>query len=358
MVQDVATNEFTVVWWRAGGGEDELRLRGVADPEAIFPAVRDDERYEARATGLAPGTSYRYEILRQDARPSPLCVGSASTAKQPGDPFSFLVFADSGGGRSPQYHLARVMGSYPSDFILHAGDLIYGKGPCGNYVRRFFQPYKHLLPSIPFYPVLGNHDLREDNGQTFLDKFSLPANGPPSVQPERCYWFDYGNARFVGIDSTLDQETLDRAVAPWLREILGTSSQQWKFVFLHHAPWEGGGRIGDGKIRATLVPAIEESGADIVFCGHNHLYERMHPMRAGQVVPSNGVLYVTSAAGGNNLHKEKHGDSPRLATYNNTQFSFTWVNVRGNQIELQQISEDDEILDQVVFRSDEWKLGT
>ena len=72
-------------------------------------------------------------------------------------------------------------------------------------------------------------------------------------------------------------------------------------------------------------------------------------MRAGQVVSSNGVLYVTSAAGGKSLYKEEHGDSPCLATYDDAHYSFTWVNVLGSRIELQQIGEDDDILDKVVL---------
>ena len=351
MLQNATPDGFTLVWWQNGGGEDELRVRGGTAPDAVFPAIRIGARYEARARGLAPGTAYRYEILRRGANPEPdrLAAGQARSAKLPGEPFSFLVFSDSGGGRRPQLRLAQAMDQYPSDLILHCGDLIHGNGPRGDYAGRFFLPNQTLLRKIPFYPVLGNHDLREDNGRGFLDQFSLPTNGPPAVPPGRCYWFDDGDARFVGIDSTLDRKTLSDAVAPWLRDILRPADRRWKFAYFHHSPWEGGERPANEKICAALVPAIEESGTDVVFGGHNHLYQRTRPMRAGRIAPSNGTLYVTSGAGGRSLDMETYGKSPCLAAFDDSQFSFTWIRVSGGRVEIEQIGEHDDVLDRVVL---------
>ena len=86
----------------------------------------------------------------------------------------------------------------------------------------------------------------------------------------------------------------------------------------------------------------------MVFCGHNHLYERTHPLHAGRVSPTNGVLYITSGAGGKSLHEEKHGTEPHIAVVNDTKFSFTLVKMNGPRLELVQISEDDLILDKLI----------
>ena len=348
LLQNATPDGFTVDWWFPGTGQGELRIRGGAGQEAVFPAHRKGDRWEARAEGLAPGKAYRYEIQERTPEGTRrLSVGQARTAPPPGSPFSFLVFADSGSGKKSQYRLASVMDRYPPDLVLHAGDLVYGDVSPGDYERKFFRPYRNLLCRVPFYPVLGNHDLLKDAGRSFLETFSLPANGPASLPPQHCYWFDYGDARFVAVDSTLAPEILSERVSPWLRDVLRASDRRWKIVFFHHPPWEGGIRAGDGNVRDHLVPAIEESGTDVVFCGHNHLYERMRPMRAGQVVSSNGVLYVTSGAGGKSLHKEMSGGSPRLAAYDDSQHSFTWVRVDADRIELSQIGERDEVLDQI-----------
>ncbi len=354
LIQNVSTGGFSVVWWQKGDGEGVLRLRGSGIVDSRSVAVRHGNRYEARAGNLESGTTYRYEILHTDrhGRQRRLCAGQAATAKPAGAAFAFIVFADSGSGKRPQYRLARAMNDYSADLILHAGDLVYRKGERGDYHKEFFRPYRDLLSHVPFYPVLGNHDVRTDNGKPFLDTFSLPTNGPPSVQTERCYWFDYGDARLVGVDSTLDEQTLAESVAPWLEAVLRDTQAPWKFVYFHHPPWAGGNRPGDAKVRDTLVPAIEAAGVDVVFCGHNHLYERTHPMLQGETAQSNGVIYVTSGAGGKSLYEEHHGDAHYLAAFNDATYSFTWVNVNGSRLELMQISEDDNILDKIVLSKD------
>lgn len=353
MLQDVSTNSVTVVWWRARTGSSALTLRTPNGELRRVSAQRDGARFKARIDGLQPSTSYRYwvEIGSQDQN-SVQIPGHLSTAPLPGTPFSFFVFGDSGSGEASQYRLAGVMARHKVDLVLHTGDLVYRKGELRDYPRKFHRPYRELLASIPFYPVLGNHDIRTDNGNPFLDTFSLPTNGPPSIGGERCYWFDYGDARFAAIDSTLSTQELAGAVAPWLKESLQSSPLQWKFVFLHHAPWAGGSRPLDAKIRDTLVPAIEAGRADVVFCGHNHLYERTHPLLGGQVSPTNGVLYITSAAGGKSLHEEKHGSAPHIAVFNDTKFSFTLAEIHGGRLDISQISEDDEILDTVTLIKD------
>jgi hypothetical protein len=351
MLQDATAGGFTVVWWQSGRDAAELRISATG-ADATFPAGRNGNRCEARATGLLPGTSYHYEILAvaQNGSRRPLADGQAQTAPLPGNPFTFLMFADSGSGHPEQYDLAQIMNRYPRDLVLHAGDLIYGCASPRGYLDKFFHPYRGLLRDAFFYPVLGNHDLKSDAGRTFLDMFSLPTNGPAALPPEHCYWFDYGDARFIGLDSNLDPQTLAVAVIPWLSETLAAADRRWKFIFFHHAPWAGGNRPANAKVCDILVPAIEAGGANVVFCGHNHLYERMRPLRNGQIVPaSTGVLYVTSAAGGKSLQAERQGDRTQIAVFDDTQFSFTWVQVDANRVVIEQIGAGNDVLDRVVL---------
>jgi 3',5'-cyclic AMP phosphodiesterase CpdA len=348
MLQDVGTNAVTVVWWSSRPGPGALALRA---PDGEFrrePAQRTGSRFEARIDGLRPSTAYGYwvEIGGRDNLHIP---GILRTAPLPGTPFSFLVFGDSGSGKAAQYRLAAVMARHQAELVLHTGDLVYRKGELRDYRRKFHRPYREILASAPFYPVLGNHDTHTDNGRPFLDTFSLPTNGPPSLGAERCYWFDYGDARFVAVDSTLPAKVLADAVAPWLKEVLLASPLAWKLVFFHEPPWAGAHRPPNAKARDILVPAIESGRADVVFCGHNHLYERTHPMREGRVSPTNGILYIVSGAGGKSLYEEQHGDDPHIAAYNDKKYSFTLVRSRAGRLDVSQISEDDQILDSVTL---------
>ena len=39
--------------------------------------------------------------------------------------------------------------------------------------------------------------------QLYLDNFTLPTNGPTSLEPERAYAFEYSNALFIILDTNL-----------------------------------------------------------------------------------------------------------------------------------------------------------
>lgn len=350
MVQDVATNHATVVWWCERAETASLTLRSPDGLTQRMPARRVGDRFEVVLNDLNTASTYTYWVdCGLPAAETVQVSGTFRTAPGPGAPFTLLVFGDSGSGSSEQYQLADVMARHPADVILHTGDLVYRKGARSDYPGKFQRPYQKLLAAAPFYPVLGNHDIRTEQGQPFLDTFTLPNNGPPSVPSEHCYWFDYGDARFVAVDSNLSTQVLAHAVAPWLCQVLQSSAGRWKIVFFHQSPWAGGGRKANPKIQETLVPALEEGGADLVFCGHNHLYERTHPLQVGQVAPAHGVVYVTTGAGGKSLHREKHASEPGLAAFCDDQFSFTLAQVSGSRLELVQISEDDLVVDRYVL---------
>ena len=57
----------------------------------------------------------------------------------------------------------------------------------------------------------------------------------------------------------------------WLSSTLCGSNANWKFVYMHHAPFSSGGHYR-AKLRQLRY---QQWGADAVFAGHNHLYERV-----------------------------------------------------------------------------------
>lgn len=346
LVQDPRSDGMRLTWQQADG-EGVVRLRGHGAHEREVTATRRGEWMDADIRGLNPGATYRYELIGryESGNARHLGEGTVRTAPPPGKPFSFIAFGDSGSGRRTQFRLAERMARYPADLLIHVGDIVYPDGDPDDYPEKFFKPYRALLGSIPFLPVPGNHDVQKDRGAFFLQLYSLPTNGPPRVEPERCYWVDYGDARFVAIDSTLDADVLQHDVAPWLLSSLQSATQAWKIVFFHHAPWSGGRRMPDTRIQSTLIPSIDAGGAHLVLTGHNHLYERSHPM-------GNGAIYITTGAGGKSLHPQLAADELHRAVYNDSRYSFSWITVSSTRLDIHQICEDDQLLDQVTLTKD------
>jgi hypothetical protein len=75
-------------------------------------------------------------------------------------------------------------------------------------------------------------------------------------------------------------------------------------VFLHRSPYGSSRHGGDEKVREDLEPLFAKHGVDLVFSGHDHVYERTVPIR--------GVTYVVSGGGGRRLYPA--GGSARTAS--------------------------------------------
>lgn len=358
MVQLPAADALAVSWTaRAVFTTGWVELTGPAGSHRECRIEPDNGKYEARFDGLTPG-AYTYTIFneglfwRKVAMSGPHQVRQAATR---GEGFRFIAFGDSGNGSNTQANLATVLTRQEPDVVIHVGDLVYPAGAAKDYRLNFFEPNAALIRSVPFMPSLGNHDVASDQGRPMLEAFTLPENGPKGIEPERNYYFDYGDARFVALDSNRETEggaithdQMKTVVAPWVRSVLNDCDARWKFVYFHHPFYTGSSHAAEGAayVKEAYVKVFEESGVDVVFCGHNHLFERTAPIKADQIVSDGqGIVYVTTGAGGVSRYPEQDPPPPYIRAFNDTVFSFTRVDVTADRLEIRQINEFGEAID-------------
>ncbi len=350
LVQATSTSGATLVWYTTRPIACTLSY-GYDRPELAAEVTSSGLRHAARLSGLEAERRVGY-VIRAGARE--LFRGALRTDKAAGQAFSFLVFGDSGRGSREQYLLAarmRTMTPAP-DFLVHTGDLIYPDGARRRYRGRFFAPYRESLAEMPFWPSLGNHDVDDGHTPGYREIFELPVNGPPSQPAENNYWFDYADARFVVLDSNVAEAVLRDELAPWVRAAF-QNAPPWRFAVLHHPPYTAGKYEPDLSVRRTLSPVFEEAGVTLVFNGHDHMYQRSHPLRGDRPVTDGaGVVYVVSGAGGARLYTPKARDAapPEIAVVNNDRHSFTHVQISGDVLRLRQVDLDGATLDEATLR--------
>ena len=117
---------------------------------------------------------------------------------------------------------------------------------------------------------------------------------------------------------------------------------------LHRPPYTAGSHEPDLAVRAALCPIFEQAGVDIVFSGHDHMYERTYPIRAGEKTDEqNGIVYIISGAGGARLYNALPRDvwPNYIALVANDIHSFTQVTINENTLTLEQESTEGRILD-------------
>jgi 3',5'-cyclic AMP phosphodiesterase CpdA len=232
----------------------------------------------------------------------------------------FAAIGDMGTGDPAQYEVARRMAEfrqkYPFTFVITLGDNIYGGKSPDDLRKKFEVPYKPLLDEgVQFFASLGNHD---DTNEKFYKLFNM--NG------QQYYSFNKGNVQFFALDT----DYLDPKQVAWLENQLAASKADWKICFFHHALYSSGAFHGSAtELRQVLEPIFVKYGVQVVFAGHEHVYERVKPQK--------GIYYFTEGASGELRAGNLKGGTLTAAGYDKDQ-SFLTVEISGDDIYFQAIS--------------------
>jgi len=231
----------------------------------------------------------------------------------------FLVIGDSGTGDSKQYETAATIIKYyakfPFTFAIMLGDNMYGSERPQDFVNKFEKPYKPLLDAkVEFQAVLGNHD---DPNQIYYKPFNMDG--------KRYRTFKKGDVRFFALDSNyMDPEQLK-----WLEKELKDSGSEWKIAYFHHPLYSSAYHGPATEIRSALEPLFIKYGLDVVFAGHEHLYERIFPKQG---------IYHFVQGGAAKLRAHDIRPSEDVAKGFDTDRSFTLVEISGDEMFFQTIS--------------------
>jgi 3',5'-cyclic AMP phosphodiesterase CpdA len=230
------------------------------------------------------------------------------------DSLKFAVLGDNGTGDKPQYDVGRQLAvahmTFPFDTVLMLGDNMYGRQQPEDFVNKFERPYAPLLQAgVLFYATLGNHD---NQNNRFYKAFNMGG--------ERYFTFVKKNVRFF----VLDTNQLDPQQRAWLDTALQRSAEDWRICYFHHPIYSDGGRHGsDVSLRVALEPLFIKYGVNVVFSGHDHVYERLKPQK--------GITYFVSGSGGE-LRKGDVRPSAMTAAYFDQDQSFMLVEVAGDDL--------------------------
>ena len=243
------------------------------------------------------------------------------------DVVTFAVIGDAGTGGKNQFRVARQMTqSYrklPYGHLLTVGDNVYGDDVVNKAADVIDKPYKPLFDAgVEFHPTIGNHDL--DDPDDLAD--TLATLG----MPQRYYYFTDGPVDFFALDSN----SMDSDQLKWLRKGLGCSDSRWQVVYMRHPLYSSGKHGSDTGLREALEPVLIKGGADVVFSGHDHNYERS--------TPQHGIVHIVTGGGG---AKIRGVGSSEFTIVSKSELHFLLVEVTENSMEIKAINVDGLIID-------------
>lgn len=268
---------------------------------------------------LQPNTKYKYKVETVGVYESEELSFTTGAYE---DEYTFAVMGDCRPSVSEGV-LNGITNDYPR-FILHTGDLA-NQGFLLRDWYEFLDNWYELTGIIPWMPVYGNHEYDQ-----YLNKFfKLPKNN--SADPDNFghwYSFDYNNARFIALDvyrDLLPGTEQYNFLVERLNSIPGNIYH--KFVYFHEPAFSSGIHPDNLIVKEHLVPLFEEFDVDIVFLGHEHMYDRtIH----------NGINYVTTGGAGSPLYFINYGRNP-YSVYAETVYHYCRVKISGKLIKLEMV---------------------
>ena len=239
----------------------------------------------------------------------------------------FAVIGDSGTGDRRQFEVADQMlrshATFPFDRVIMLGDNIYGAQGGQNFDKKFALPYKGLLDAgVTFHATLGNHD-SVDNRQYPL--FHMGG--------ERYYTHSTKNVRFFALDT----DELDPKQLAWFAGALKASRDEWKICYFHHPLYSDGGTHGsDVNLRVVLEPLFLAHGVNVVFSGHDHIYERLKPQK--------GIDYFVAGSAGALRQGDLRRSAMTAAGFDQDNV-FMLVEILGADLSFEAVSRTGQIVD-------------
>jgi len=331
--------------------------------------------YRAVLPDLQFNKKYHYRVKMNDSIVAAASFSTRSTKSST----RFVVFGDCGIGTAAQAKVAYQTYLQKPEFVLITGDNVYQRGRASEYLKNYFpffngtehSPAKGapLMSSVPFYVVVGNHDVwaaelaTYPDGLAYFYYYDLPLNAPAFKQtvtakgkPDQVlrfkeateprypnmanYSFDHGNVHIVCIDANVYMKPFEQDFLDWLEADLKNSKAKWKILNYHQPGFNSSNAHYGQQWMRAISPLFERSGVDLVLNGHVHNYQRSHPLKfAPNLTPAgrpvidsigkvdgtfsldttfdgrknttpNGILYIVTGAAGAGLYDTAISNKP------------------------------------------------
>jgi hypothetical protein len=287
-----------------------------------------------KATGLKPGTEYRYKLTARIPNTSAeKAIGPfyVSTPPLPGKPFSFVAMGDSRTFPEDWKLVAKAVMRKTPAFVVFSGDMVADGREDRLWDEQFFGPAKAYFAFIPTLYIIGNHERASPLVGTLI---SAPGLG---------HWkTSIGGALFVGIDGAQDW-TGSSANLKWMESVLKESREPYVFVCSHYPPWSSGphGASNEGasvEARKYILPLMKKYGAAVFLAGHEHNYERCESPE--------GVTVIVSGGAGAPLYKRvlTPAENPYSKVFESTH-NYCLFNIDGNHCSMQALTPEGRVID-------------
>jgi 3',5'-cyclic-AMP phosphodiesterase len=379
----VKPDSVTIVWRTAEPAYGSIELTDLHGKTISITKENIDKpssNHQVTLKNLKPQTNYGYYVLSSSA------TGwfksewiPFATAIKPNAPFRFASLSDSRGKTNGvnveilSKIIQKVVDAKPN-LMIFEGDLIGGSVDEPKGILEYDQWKKVVQPfwqSVPIYPGVGSHEMtvgshkitdRPNGDLIFAQEFTLPENGPDPYK-KIVYSFDYGNCHFISLNSSdsfnqdFDNYRFNQIQLDWLKKDLAATKQLHKFVYFHDPAYPSGTHIGTSldkypDDRDKFLKLCDQYGVEILFCGHEHNYDRKNLDNTLNPILHHTIYQVKNGTCGAPIYLKKDAkkvDERNQIVYREV-YNYSIVDVDGPKVTVTAYDVDGNKIDQFSYQ--------
>ncbi len=233
----------------------------------------------------------------------------------PGEPFVVAATGDGASGQKASDDVVDLISSWNPNLFLYTGD-VYEKGTETEFLNWYgpsgtrYGTFKSITN-----PIVGNHEYENGGAPGYFNYWS----GVPDY-----YSFDAGGWHFIGLNSNSQLNGFDPGTAQyeWLKSDLKNHQTACTMAYFHH-PVLSVGPQGDTTAMNNIWKLLATNGVDVVLTGHEHQYQRWHPLDGNfNRVTTGGTVEMVAGGGGHGIQSTVRTDSRVAALADTTTDGF------------------------------------
>lgn len=325
--------DMAVCYWSAAPTQDSLKW----GPGALTTTITDTgatTQHTFVLTNLQPNTSYIYQINGAGT------VYNFTTPTGSNDWYKFGVSSDPHYGRTGvsrtdisakiMAQIAKPANNFSSFYMC--GDFVE-YGMIDSMWKEALDATSPYTSTIPFRPVVGNHDTIVGGTPFYLD-YLYPRKMPVGTNKgtDLYHRIDVNNIHIFILDLENGIEQYPGAQKAWFEEQIATiPKNDWTIVMSHCFFYSSGSMFlgmpwyDHPDMIPTFEPLFIQYDVDMVFSGHNHHAE---------VLQAKGITYFVVGTMGSLPDGTAEYDSPASLWYqqisDEDKFGFFEVDITGN----------------------------
>jgi len=252
--------------------------------------------------------------------------------------------------------VSNAANSNQTDFTLFTADMV-ADGSVPSQWNDWFDYGSSFLENNLVYHSIGNHECYGNGETIYPNLFTLPEN---SSNTEYYYSFTFGNTVFICLDTEESQTgTYASTQHSWLINVLEENQDKtWKIVWFHRPFYTTGGHAGEMDYKMdTWFDTFDTYGVDMLFSGHDHMYERSKPVQKNYTMvdeygskPEQGRCQIVCGGAGAPLRTPGTASWLEVAA---KKFHYCKVDINGDDLNFKVFDENNVQFDELNLHKEE-----